>query len=195
MTEIADRKNGLPFRRYAHRIYAIGERIVAGAIRSLRNTDQPMISYIWRAWLIAIIPALLISTIVNLVFELPGPAGLAPKDPASNASPTIWLVGTLLVSPWGGDSSYVADLADSQVGHSLEAWDCCGICDNLGEHSFAIRTHIGPHSRLGVLYFFSMLSGVGKEIDRQGHHCDGLCPHVPERCTRNACGHALGSMN
>jgi len=106
MTEIADRKNGLPFRRYAHHIYALGQRIVAWAIRSLSNTDQPMLGYVWRAWLIAIIPAILISVVVNLVFGSLDWGRLASKGSVSTGPPamwvvaTAWVVGMVLLNPW-----------------------------------------------------------------------------------------------
>ena len=34
-------------------------------LQLLSNTDQPMLSYIWRAWLIAVIPSGVLSTMVT----------------------------------------------------------------------------------------------------------------------------------
>lgn len=64
-------------------------------IRSLRNTDQSKASYVWRAWLISFIPSLVIATVVvNLL-------GLQPyKDLTIDKSPTFWVFGVVLLSPW-----------------------------------------------------------------------------------------------
>jgi hypothetical protein len=64
-------------------------------IRSLRNTDRSIASYVWRAWLISFIPGLAIATIVFNAL------GLQPyKDLTVDKSPTFWVFGVVLLSPW-----------------------------------------------------------------------------------------------
>jgi len=57
----------------AIRIYAFGRRIIETVFGPLKNTDQPIISYVWRAWLIASAPRLAILVLVILgavIFDL-----------------------------------------------------------------------------------------------------------------------------
>lgn len=58
----------------------------------LRNTDRPLGSYVWRAWLIAMLPSLVVSALVT--FALPDSASPL-KGPA-----VFVLVGVLFLSPW-----------------------------------------------------------------------------------------------
>jgi hypothetical protein len=62
-------------------------------LRILRNTDQRMWSYVWKATLISLIPSLAISAVVALV--IPG------KGPDFEGPPLIFtLLGILVLSPW-----------------------------------------------------------------------------------------------
>jgi hypothetical protein len=61
-------------------------------IALLRNTDQPIRSYIWQAWLIAIIPATVISIVVGLIM---------PEDmPLTREPPVVIAVSALVIAPW-----------------------------------------------------------------------------------------------
>jgi hypothetical protein len=64
---------------------------IKSIIPSLRNTDQPVLSYIWRAWLITFIPAFLIGVITSQFGE---PVSLPDRSVMS------WIVGALLIAPW-----------------------------------------------------------------------------------------------
>jgi hypothetical protein len=70
-----------PEKNWWHRILA-----------SLRNTDQPLFSYIWRAWLIALIPSLAMSIIVSFVMP-----DKLPKFEGPLAGTVVLLA---LVGPW-----------------------------------------------------------------------------------------------
>jgi hypothetical protein len=64
--------------------------------QSLRNTDQPILSYVWRAWLIAFIPSLVVGAIAASSFAL-----LGYKDPQPDFSSLSELVVVaVLVAPW-----------------------------------------------------------------------------------------------
>lgn len=59
---------------------------------SLRNTDQPVLSYVWRAWLIALVPSMVLGSIVGLTMPNKGPSFDGP----------VWftVLGILLIGPW-----------------------------------------------------------------------------------------------
>jgi hypothetical protein len=61
-------------------------------LRVLRNTDRSMVGYVWRAWLIALLPSLAISAVVTLV--------LPDHEPPLKGPAAFLVVGALLVSPW-----------------------------------------------------------------------------------------------
>ena len=63
-------------------------------LRILRNTDQPIASYAWRAGLLALVPSLMISTVV--VVALPGQS----PELRMNAPAIVVVFGTLVLSPW-----------------------------------------------------------------------------------------------
>lgn len=58
----------------------------------LRNTDQPIRSYVWRAWLVLFIPTVPIS-IIATVAGIPGPD--IPSDRLGS-----FAVGAILIAPW-----------------------------------------------------------------------------------------------
>jgi hypothetical protein len=82
---------------------------LGSVLRILRNTDRPMASYVWRAWLIAVIPSLVISMIVTVGFGLPGPSMLVGQR-LSAAGPTLWDLGTSLLDlqPAGASAELIA---------------------------------------------------------------------------------------
>ena len=58
----------------------------------LRNTDRSMRSYVWRAWLIALLPSLVVSAVVTLAL---------PESTPPLKGPAVFLVvGVLFLSPW-----------------------------------------------------------------------------------------------
>lgn len=63
--------------------------------RSLRNTDQPVASYVWRAWLISSIPSLVIVTIVVIALGLQPFRAREPEE-----SLIFEVFGIVLLSPW-----------------------------------------------------------------------------------------------
>jgi hypothetical protein len=67
-------------------------------LRVLRNTDQSVPSYVWQAWLISMIPSLLISA---LVAGVRASAGYG-NPPLKLWESPVWLVllGVFLVGPW-----------------------------------------------------------------------------------------------
>jgi hypothetical protein len=67
-------------------------KVVEKVLAVLRNTDQPVGDYIWKAWLIALLPSIAISAIVALVVPGHGPSFNGP----------LWfvVVGGLILSPW-----------------------------------------------------------------------------------------------
>jgi hypothetical protein len=48
-------------------------KLIEHVFRTLRNTNRPVRSYAWRAWLISVIPTYVIGSIVVGVLDLPGP--------------------------------------------------------------------------------------------------------------------------
>jgi hypothetical protein len=62
-------------------------------LRVLTNTNQPWWRYLWKAVLIALIPSLIIGTLVQLL------AG--EVDLNFQGGPLVVLLGTLVISPWG----------------------------------------------------------------------------------------------
>jgi len=76
----------------------------------LRNTDQPVLSYVWRAWIIAFVPSLLISVLVTQLLGLMSNKGPSPigayqglfsyLEPSLSWKHLSWVVGTILVCPW-----------------------------------------------------------------------------------------------
>ncbi len=67
-------------------------------LRLLGNTDQPMLSYIWRAWLMALIPSLALTALVALSAVFRGTSGQNP--PLLGESPWGITFGALIFSPW-----------------------------------------------------------------------------------------------
>jgi len=64
-------------------------------LRWLRNTDQPVLSYVWRAWLLDRIPTLALATILGALFKVEDTTSSLPD------SFSWWfLFGTGLVAPW-----------------------------------------------------------------------------------------------
>ncbi len=62
-------------------------------LRILRNTDQPIRSYVWRAWLIVFVPTIAIGTI-GAALGIPGPEVPLPDKLGSFA------VAAVLIAPW-----------------------------------------------------------------------------------------------
>jgi flagellar biosynthesis protein FliQ len=93
----ADRKEpggSKPVRKAAGCLIVV-DRYIKSMIRILCNTDQPMLSYIWRAWLIAFIPSVVIGVIAASVIAI-----LGYKDPLPEMSLTFFLVVGVLIGPW-----------------------------------------------------------------------------------------------
>jgi hypothetical protein len=77
----------------------------------LRNTDQPVLNYLWRAWLIAFVPTVVISLMVEgalwlFVSKGPSPTGayqglFSYLEPSLSWKHLSWVVGAILVCPWG----------------------------------------------------------------------------------------------
>jgi hypothetical protein len=63
---------------------------------SLCNTDQPMLGYVWRAWLIAFIPSWVLAAIVETSLALLGHKGPHP----AYSSLLEFLVSAVIVAPW-----------------------------------------------------------------------------------------------
>ncbi len=61
----------------------------------LRNTDQPMLSYVWRAWLIAFIPSIVVSSMATAVFAV-----LGYEDRLPEMSPMFFLIVGVIIAPW-----------------------------------------------------------------------------------------------
>jgi hypothetical protein len=59
---------------------------------ALRNTDRPILSYVWRAWLIAFIPTMLIAPVVQ--------SAMPDKVPSFDGPIVITVLGVLVLSPW-----------------------------------------------------------------------------------------------
>ncbi len=66
-------------------------------LRLLGNTDRPMLGYIWRAWLMALIPSLALTAMVALSAVL---RGTSVKNPPLGESPWGIALGGLIISPW-----------------------------------------------------------------------------------------------
>lgn len=90
--------------RGASRLYCgLSERLIMVShgmsnriFRPLRNTDQPKLSYVWRAWLITFVPSPVIGGILWFTLGLPSNQGMLP-----NESLLRFFSGMLLLSPWG----------------------------------------------------------------------------------------------
>lgn len=83
-----------PSRWETYPIIVAANRTLTKILRPVRDTDQPVASYVWRAWLIAFLPSLAISAIVTLTTSLPGPKGPTPGHA------WFWVVAVLVLSPW-----------------------------------------------------------------------------------------------
>lgn len=59
---------------------------------TLRNTDQPMFSYVWRAWLIALVPSIVMAVIVGIV--------MPDKFPKFDGPAVSLVVAIVLICPW-----------------------------------------------------------------------------------------------
>lgn len=70
-------------------------RYIENILRFLRNTDQPILSYVWRAWLVALIPSLLISAIISCAFAV-----LGYEDTFPDMSLMAFFIGGVLIAPW-----------------------------------------------------------------------------------------------
>ena len=60
--------------------------------RTLRNTDQPILRYVWKAALLALIPSMVVSFLVGLVASGIPPTFKGPKP--------IIIFNVLFVAPW-----------------------------------------------------------------------------------------------
>ncbi len=75
-----------------HRISSTTTILATNVLRSLRNTDRPVRSYVWRAWLISIIPTYVIGSIVVGVLALPSPT-------IPDSSPVFLVIFLLYIAP------------------------------------------------------------------------------------------------
>jgi hypothetical protein len=98
MGEAVRRLRTLSLYPVATRVYALGSRIMESVLGPLRNTDQPILSYIWRAWLIAAIPRLALLSLVIVGAIMFGFEML--KEPSADPLIPV-LVSGLLLGPWG----------------------------------------------------------------------------------------------
>jgi hypothetical protein len=88
-------QSSCPSRWKTNPIIAAAHRALTRILRPVRDTDQPIASYIWRAWLIAFLPSLAISAFVALATSLPG-----PKAPPPGQTGMFWVAAVLVLSPW-----------------------------------------------------------------------------------------------
>jgi hypothetical protein len=94
MKEVGDRQKTLLLHPVAIRMYALGYRITETVLGPLRNTDQPILSYVWRAWLIAEAPRLAILPLMilgALIF------GLGSSVEPGLSERLVW---GLIIAPW-----------------------------------------------------------------------------------------------
>lgn len=62
-------------------------------LQSLRNTDQPVASYVWRAWLILLLPTIPIGIVGTVL-------GIRDPDGPSLDELEFFAVGAVLIAPW-----------------------------------------------------------------------------------------------
>ena len=67
----------------------------------LRNTDQPVLSYVWRAWLIGFIPTIVIAPIIGLIMpdKVPSIDG-SPGSMFYKQSPITIVLSAVVLGPW-----------------------------------------------------------------------------------------------
>ena len=75
----------------------LGANPLESIFSALRNTDQPMLSYAFHAWLIGYFPFRAFEIIVKVVFKIEDTI-----EPITD-SPVWFFLGPGLIGPWGGD--------------------------------------------------------------------------------------------
>ena len=97
MGEVVHRLKALSLHPVAMRMCALGSRITETVLGPLRNTDRPIFSYVWRAWLIAAIPRLALLAFVIGVVAMAGGFEML-KEPGGDPLMQALVFG-LLVGP------------------------------------------------------------------------------------------------
>ena len=87
--------NLLAVPRHVDALITAGYAFAESMFRLLRNTDQPIFSYVWRAWLIALIPSIAIAAIGSLALAMVG-----YEDPSLDMSLEFLLIWGILIAPW-----------------------------------------------------------------------------------------------
>lgn len=96
MREAERTGNDLSIRNAANETIAALRELTKNTFPLLRNTDQAMLSYVWRAWLIAFIPSLVLGAIATSAF-----ASLGHKDPGPDYSSLMeFAIFGVLIAPW-----------------------------------------------------------------------------------------------
>lgn len=81
--------------RKAAGLFVVVDSYINDKLRILRNTDQPILRYVWRAWLIAFIPSIVVSTLATAVFAM-----LGYEDRLPDMSPMFFLIVGVIIAPW-----------------------------------------------------------------------------------------------
>jgi hypothetical protein len=117
-TEVEGAKSSYPKQIFdTKRLRAIASEL-EGVLQTLSNTDQPLISYVWRAWLIIAVP----STIIGIVGDYAS-AAFVHEAPHSDIPFTFLVIGGVLVFPWIETvlMGWILTILRSIVG---QRWDC-----------------------------------------------------------------------
>jgi len=78
-----------PLLAWTRRVMDLGMKLMQLILGALRNTDRPIMVYVWHAWFIVCIPSILIGAIVLLIF-------------GSRLPPGHTLLPSLMTSTWFG---------------------------------------------------------------------------------------------
>lgn len=93
-----NRGSDLPLIAWIRRAQALGMKMIQFILSVLRNTDRPIPVYVWHAWLIDVVPCLLIAV---PVLELLGPPVHGAVDPPIQTLMTLSFFSELVVkAPW-----------------------------------------------------------------------------------------------
>ncbi len=139
---------------------------------SLRNTDQPVLSYVWRAWLIALVPEH--GTWIDRGTHH------AEQRAVIRWASVVHRFGNPSDRSVGRDSFHVANPVDTDADYRDDIGGCCGFGRVLGAYAFIMCACVGLSSCVAVLRFFPVLSGVEESVDGESYCRHRVGPHLPE---------------
>jgi hypothetical protein len=88
------------FRDWVHRVMALTVRLMQHVLATLRNTDRSIPGYVWRAFLILVIPAGLVNHMINSIINLLGPRPATITDATVSWMVSWWYGPSLAVWCW-----------------------------------------------------------------------------------------------